>query len=153
VWFLIEANLAQNVKSAACWFDGCLFHPCLVAGLNRQANTFFNFRWDDCGFVSLNAICLAEVFVAAFPRPCRTLQDRGFNALRFFLLSDQKATARCGLLQCVAGRTGMSVGKLQVNFSLASCLINRKKRLVAKAFGRHACPAGLFNPPSETSDF
>jgi hypothetical protein len=49
VWFLIEANLAQNVKSAACWVDGCLFHPCLVAWLNRQANTFFNFQWDGCG--------------------------------------------------------------------------------------------------------
>jgi hypothetical protein len=24
-----------------------VFYPCLVAGLNRQANTFFNFPWDD----------------------------------------------------------------------------------------------------------
>ena len=34
------ANLTQNVKPAACWFDCFLFHPCLVAGQNRQANTF-----------------------------------------------------------------------------------------------------------------
>src|SRR5208337_2684178 len=37
------ANLAQDVKSAACWFDCFLFHPCRVAGLNRQANTFLQF--------------------------------------------------------------------------------------------------------------
>jgi hypothetical protein len=37
------ANLPQNVKPAACWFGCFLFHPCRVAGLNRQANTFFQF--------------------------------------------------------------------------------------------------------------
>jgi hypothetical protein len=36
------ANLAQDVNLASCWLDCVfLFHACRVAGLNRQANTFF----------------------------------------------------------------------------------------------------------------
>lgn len=35
------ADLTQNVKPAACWLGCFLFHPCPVAGLNGQANTFF----------------------------------------------------------------------------------------------------------------
>ena len=38
------ANLAQDVELGSCWFDEFfLFHACRVAGLNRQANTFFRF--------------------------------------------------------------------------------------------------------------
>jgi hypothetical protein len=42
------ANLAQNVKPGPCWFDFFVFHACLVAGSNGQANTFFDFLWDGC---------------------------------------------------------------------------------------------------------
>jgi hypothetical protein len=44
------ANLAQDVKSVACWLDCFLFHPRLVAGLDHQANTFSNFLWDGCDY-------------------------------------------------------------------------------------------------------
>ncbi len=37
------ANLAQNVKPGPCRFDFFVFHACLVAGSNGQANTFFQF--------------------------------------------------------------------------------------------------------------
>jgi hypothetical protein len=47
------ANLAQDVELAPCWLDRVfLFHACRVAGLNRQANTFLDFLWDGCGFLS-----------------------------------------------------------------------------------------------------
>jgi hypothetical protein len=42
------ANLAQDVKLAACWFDGFVFHPCLVAGSNGQAGKFLDFLWEGC---------------------------------------------------------------------------------------------------------
>src|SRR5205823_14227880 len=43
------ANLAHKVKPTTCWFD-CffVFHPCRVAGSERQANTFFHFLWNGC---------------------------------------------------------------------------------------------------------
>jgi hypothetical protein len=37
------ANLAQNVKPASCWLELFVFHACLVAGSNHQANTFYQF--------------------------------------------------------------------------------------------------------------
>ena len=36
----VIANLAQDVELGTCWF-GLFFHPCLVAGLQSRANTFF----------------------------------------------------------------------------------------------------------------
>jgi hypothetical protein len=52
------ANLAQNVKPATCWFDGFfVFHPCRVAGLKRQANTFsFSVGWLWIRFKNLRSI-------------------------------------------------------------------------------------------------
>ena len=34
------ADLAQDGEVRTCWFDFFLFHPCLVAGLKLQTNTF-----------------------------------------------------------------------------------------------------------------
>jgi hypothetical protein len=50
------ANLAQNVKPGPCWFDFFVFHACLVAGSNRQTNTFFDFLWDGCVYGSCFAL-------------------------------------------------------------------------------------------------
>jgi hypothetical protein len=55
------ANLAQNVKPGPCWFDSFVFHACLVAGSNRQTNTFFDFLWDGC--VPLKTIAYQRPFV------------------------------------------------------------------------------------------
>jgi hypothetical protein len=42
------ANLAQDVELGLCWFDFVFFHPCLVAGLHGQTNTFFSKPSDGC---------------------------------------------------------------------------------------------------------
>jgi hypothetical protein len=47
------ANLAQNVELASCWLNCFVFHACRVAGSKRQANTFSNFLWDRCDFLSM----------------------------------------------------------------------------------------------------
>jgi hypothetical protein len=39
----VVANLAQNVELATCWSGIFVFHPCRVAALKSQANTFFRF--------------------------------------------------------------------------------------------------------------
>ena len=39
----VVAKLAQNVELASCWSGIFVFHPCRVAGLQSQTNTFFRF--------------------------------------------------------------------------------------------------------------
>src|SRR5882672_4257327 len=47
----VIADLPQDVQLRSCWIDGFVFHPYLVAGLQRQSNIFLLSLGDGCASI------------------------------------------------------------------------------------------------------